>query len=93
MSEFRRGAIISCLDDVSCSPGWSVIIDERELHSAIYVEYGIAEEVIALLEFKDGSFEVGIGECLRPYNELYSGEDREEASRIFLEAVKENTWS
>ena len=93
MSKFRRGATIGCLNTIAGVSSWSTIIGERELHSAIYVEYGIAEEVIALLEFKDGSFEVGIGECLRPYNKLYSGKDREKASRIFLEAVKENTWS
>jgi len=66
---------------------WSEVVGKRKLYAAIHVEFGLAEEVIGFLEFEDGTFEVGIGECLRPYDLRYAGKEREKASQAFIEAI------
>lgn len=93
--KFREGTIIGViLPSEEMGPSWRALIDERgkEFSRLIYLEYGFAEEVICMIYFLDGSFEVGVGESLRPYELLYAGNDLEEASRAFLEAVQIHTW-
>ena len=92
--EYRSEATISSVTTSQLGEAWKAIVEERgkELEHAIYVEYGLAEEVISLMTFKDGSYEVGIGESLRPYDQLYVGTSLEEATKHFLTAVREHTW-
>lgn len=51
--------------------------------SASYITLGLAEKCLALLEGTKG-FEVGIGECLRPYISCYRGPDETRAVTTFL---------
>ena len=54
-------------------------------------QFGAAEEVIALMFFSDHTFEVGQGESLRPYQQLYSGSDARRAFETFWNRVDEAT--
>lgn len=84
----RAFEIATITDSNELGPAWQEIVEGRELEQTIYCEFGFAEEVITLLAFKDGSFEVGIGESLRPYDQIYVGDDEERALTDFLLAVK-----
>lgn len=70
---------------------WLPIIGSRELVTCIMGDAGFVDAQIALLEFKDTqdehSFEVGIGECMRPYVKLYEGDSLEAASKIWMTEV------
>ena len=88
---YRDGASMLALTKVT-EGSWKEVIGDRKLQSIILCEYGFAEEVIAMMEFVDGSFEVGIGESLRPYKRLYEGMELEEATKSFLEALREHSW-
>jgi len=63
-----------------------------KVRSLIGCTFEACEEVIGLIEYETGEFEVGIGECLRPYDELYFGKDLEKASRIWFEAILERAY-
>jgi len=99
---FREGATIECQSDdryFDIGPEWWEIVGKRRLKSVICVQYGMAEETIVLLTFnettldpKDDTYEVGIGECLRPYDQRYTGPSLEEATFHFLTAIREATW-
>ena len=94
MREYREGAVIGVLTNVAeLGDGWQGVVGTREVSNAIGVEYGLAEESIMMFEFKDGTFEVGIGESLRPYDQLYSGDDQLDATRAFLGAIHRCTFS
>ena len=81
---------------------WEKVIEDVQIkHQAkfeqgIFCEFGFAEEVIAMLDFscngdQEEYFYVGIGESLRPFVEVYSGNSREEASAAFTRAVCKHT--
>jgi len=63
--------------------GWKGIIEDRKVENILTVEFGFAEEVICLIEFTDGTFEVGVGESMRPYSQRYIGDSRGVASVTF----------
>ncbi len=90
--QFRTGATFISVVKIYEESFWSEVIGERKLRTASFVEVAFAEEVIGFMEFKDGSFEVGIGESLRPYNQLYVGGDRYKASEVYLRAIQERAW-
>ena len=73
---------------------WRELLIERNrgFDHIIYVEFGFAEEVIGMIHYMDGTYEVGIGESLRPYDLLYEGTDLEEATESFLKAVRRHAW-
>jgi hypothetical protein len=75
---FTRDFEVTATDELE-GGAWANVVGERKLKKATFAEFGFAEEVIALLKFEDGSFEVGIGESLRPYQQLYEGDDPEAA--------------
>ena len=77
--------------DVDVIGAWAEVVGDRELESGYWAEYGFAEEVIGILHFKDGTFEVGIGEPLRPYQVLYAGSDFVAAQERFWQAVRLHT--
>jgi len=101
---FREGTTITSQSgpDFEIGPEWGEVVGTRRLKSVIAVEYGLAEETIALLTFEphvEGgpadepeTYEVGIGECLRPYSRLYEGTSLEDATFAFLEAIRGSTW-
>jgi len=84
----REYTIVAVTSIKELSPSWKEIVDKREFTSGTFANFGLAEECIGLLEFKD-SFEVGLGECLRPYIQLYIGEDASMASKIFINKINE----
>lgn len=86
----RPFSIVTC--DISKAGEWLTLHPEKEPISIIGCNFGFAEEVIGFVEYKDGSFEVGIGECLRPYDHLYAGEDDEAASKVFFEAILDTAY-
>lgn len=73
------------------SPEWASL---REVPLKVLqgCSFGAAEEVIGLLEYEDGLFVVGIGECLRPFIQLYEGRDVEQASDAFARAIIERAY-
>jgi hypothetical protein len=70
---------------------WAEIVGDRKLTLLYAVEYGFAEETIAMMGFESGSYEVGIGESLRPYDRLYLGIWEHEAENRFWQAVTLHT--
>lgn len=69
-------------------PSWQIIIGGQDVNYIICAEFGFAEEVINLISYKDGDYEVGIGESLRPYDERYKGDKLEDAKEAFEKALK-----
>lgn len=78
--------IIHDEEDIEGS-AWAEIVKGRGFKEGIAADFGIGEECYALLEFEDGTFEVGVGEALRPYLQLYLGKDRGIASEVFHSQV------
>lgn len=74
-------------------PNWASLRKASTIKFLQGVSFGFAEEIIGFAEYVDGVFLVGIGESLRPFNELYRGESAEEASDIFFRAVIERAYS
>ncbi|MGE5133208.1 MAG: hypothetical protein ACM32E_09905 [Gemmatimonadota bacterium] len=70
------------------SQAWLDVIGGRKLLSITTAEFGAAEELLGLLEFVDGTYEVGLGEPLRPYARLYLGDSRREAHGKFWNEVR-----
>ena len=87
----REFEIVAETENEKLSPSWFEIVGERRLVSGTFVGFGMAEECIGLLEFVSEicspTFEVGVGESLRPYIQLYLGDNGVIASKIFIEAV------
>jgi hypothetical protein len=66
---------------------WESLDKERTIETLQGVVFGLAEEVIGLVQYTDGTYRVGVGESLRPFYELYVGPSALEASSIFLRAI------
>ena len=61
-------------------------INEEEPVEGWFVSYGMADQVLGIVVYKD-FVEVGIGECMRPYNQLYRGRVEDCAVDIFIGEV------
>jgi hypothetical protein len=90
----REFSLVNALTTDELSDSWDVeVVGKRvkEFISGIFVNFGMGEECIGFLTFKDSetkySFEVGVGECLRPYDQLYFGDDENKASKIFIDTL------
>lgn len=84
---------------------WRVVIGERRFVEALNADFGLGDMQVAKLTFDDGpavvdgveqeyhnfSYEVGVGECLRPYIQIYQGDDAEEATKHWLKCIAEYT--
>jgi len=77
--------------DEKIGPEWVSVIGDRTVSMIHACEFGLAEETIACLIFDDGTCEVGIGECMRPYSRLYLGSDPKVGFRRFMEVVVMHT--
>jgi len=62
--------------DVPNDGTWRELHPNKEIKEAVSCEFELAEEVVALIQYTDGIYEVGIGETMRPYIHLYTGPDR-----------------
>ena len=94
----RRPMAISCYqsNEKEEMGSWSEVVDEilsRQsgfvFESAIQCDFGVAEECISLLFFKNDEadiyfYHVGIGEACRPYLMIWEGFILEEASHQFF---------
>lgn len=85
--KYADGSGVSDLSDI-VEENWIRVIDGREVETIHALDCGFAEESVMLIEFTDGSYEVGRGESLRPYEQLYVGRDGMAALRAFLEAIE-----
>jgi hypothetical protein len=74
------------------NPGEWGTIREAKLKAIQGCSFDLAEETIGLLEYEDGVYEVGVGECLRPYTCLYSGEIAEKASDVFIREIMKRAY-
>jgi len=87
----REFEIVAETDVSKLTLSWMEIVGNRRLVSGIFVGFGFAEECIGLLEFVSETcsptFEVGIGESLRPYLQLYVGDNGTIASKTFIDAI------
>ena len=83
--------LVAETDICKLSQSWFEIVGDRRLISGTFADFGMAEECIWLLEFVSETcsptYEVGIGECLRPYIQLYVGDNSEAASKIFIDTI------
>ena len=86
VNELREFDIGSCKKE-DVGDGWKEIIGDREVKEIIYCEFGVGEECIGFMKFEDGSYEVGVGECLRGYYEVSKGDDLNIGSMEFLNEV------
>jgi hypothetical protein len=62
---------------------WKEIVGKRKLLSAVVADQGACDAKTVLMDFGT-RFEVGVGECLVPYECLYRGRSLAKASRIWL---------
>lgn len=75
------------LEELGQDP-WLEVIGDRKFKCGVIADFGLGDAVVAFLEFEDDTFEVGHGECMRPYQQIYLGSDRGEASSKFVKYVK-----
>lgn len=81
-------------------PGWKEVIGERKMYDAIVADYGMGDAQVVLMTFKGEptvdengkstwtpTYEVGTGECMRPYLQHYVGNDLEEATCAFFQEI------
>jgi len=85
--------VIELDDDIDVGPAWAGIIGEREVRKIFNTDFGLGDMSVSLIAFQDGSFEVGVGEALRPYDELYRGNDANEATEAYVSFIDDHTWS
>lgn len=88
----REFTIISVTNSNELSDSWDVeVVADRDFISGTFADFGMAEECIGILELKDEDdktiYEVGVGESLRPYNQLYIGSSCEMASKTFIDEI------
>lgn len=90
-----RDLQLATIDDVESmasflNSAWGEVVDTRIITRAQMCWFDFAEETIALMEFKDGTFEVGIGEPLRPYDQVYLGTEGKKALGMFFDTVQDH---
>lgn len=99
MREVAMGSI-DARELVDFGKEWKWIIQTIEVgkktrfRSAIFADFGFAEENIALLSFGNNEgveyHEVGIGEALRSYRLILGGENIALATEKFLDTINEH---
>lgn len=67
-------------------PAWDDVIGDRNLISCAVADFGFADAQVVLMTFVDG-YEVGHGECMRPYSVLYKGNDLKKAVDAWVEHI------
>jgi hypothetical protein len=84
-----RDITITTVEGKDVEGSWKEIAQPgHTITTATFCEFGLAEEVIGLIEYDKGKcFEVGIGESLREYDRLYLGWTEREAEERFWQAV------
>jgi hypothetical protein len=90
--EIREGTVFSVVPVSDIEGAWAEVVGNRVVRSCAVVQYGPAEEVVAFFSFADGTFEVGIGEALRPYLQMYEGRDAFKATEVFLRVAYEHSF-
>ena len=78
------GFNIGVEDSPPMSGGWREIAGDRKVTKAAFIDFGLGDQCTAYLEFDDGTYEVGTGEVLRPYDRLYQGTDCDKARAAFM---------
>lgn len=63
---------------------WREITSKENFEQCTFLDMGLGDTCISMLEYKDGTFEVGQGEALRPYIQHYIGTDVAEALKAFI---------
>lgn len=84
----KREHVIDLVSYEQMGPSWKEIVGKRDLTEAAYCAFGPAEEIICLMRFGDGSYEVGQGECVRPYIPHYKGPNFGLAQQEFENAIE-----
>jgi hypothetical protein len=79
-------------DENEWGEGWAEVVGDQKVIQAAFCEFGFAEESIGVLFFESGKCVVGVGECLRPYYEVYTGTDQKEAFEAFWKEVTKHIW-
>lgn len=79
-------------------PEWAHVVGDRNLTEMICADFGLGDCCLALMTFNVGPaddpseiqhFEVGLGESMRPYAQLYTGADAEKAGEIWSHHLAE----
>jgi hypothetical protein len=73
-------------DDVGME--WKAQVNFHGIKEGTFASFGLGEEVVGHLTMADGTFEVGIGEPMRPYIQLYTGDDEIKAADAFWDALE-----
>lgn len=62
---------------------------EPAADDGVTCEFDFAEEAIVMFHV-GADWEVGVGESLRPYDQVYKGKSVQEASMLFVETILEH---
>lgn len=89
-SASREHSIRMLIDLTYLGSGWWEVVGDRSLLMGAGCEFGPAEEVIGILVFRNGTFEVGVVEILRPYFRKYLGKSFRKAWEEFRSLVCEH---
>lgn len=76
--------IFAVMDIEADAPDWVRQYEGRKIVNLVAATLGDADATCALISFEDDLFAVGVGNPLRPYEELYFGESVTEATRIWV---------
>ena len=88
---FTREFEIGTFKPLDCpDSNWWNLDEKRTPVEGTVCEFGMAEEVIGWIKYSDGTHEVGVGECLRPYDEIYKGKNARLAKRLFYVTCAEH---
>lgn len=80
---------IDDIGDESLGEAWVEVIAGRGFEGGFFADFGFADTVVGCLRFTDGTFETGVGSPLRPYRQLYLGDDRDKAEEAFVHELAE----
>ena len=84
-------ALLGTSNKSDLAPAWVEVVGDRDFESATFADFGLGDVCLGMLHFRDGSYEVGQGEALRPYIQHYAGSDAEEASQKFIEKLAQSS--
>ena len=71
---------------------WKEVFGDRKWEIIYHASCGMGDSQYAMIFFEDGTVEVGTGEALRPYTQLYIGKEAKVAWRVFVKALSTYFW-
>ena len=79
-------------DAADLDAAWDSMLQGRDWEVIHYMSCGFADSQYALMFFKDGTVELGVGESMRGYRQLYKGRSAKKGWKTFMDVVLAYTW-